>query len=87
MSPQLPCPGSSTRLQPAYRPDSPRLPRTIRFSLTYTARYIRKGRSLVVDRELVIKRKERFCQPSDEYDWLALTDVMKRDLRSQVFIR
>jgi hypothetical protein len=55
--------------------------------LTYTARYARKGSSLVAHRELVIKRKERFCQPSDEIDWLALTDVMKRDLRSQVFIR
>ena len=55
--------------------------------LTYTARYTRKGSSLVSHRELVIKRKERFCQPSDETDWLALTDVMKRDLRSQVFIR
>ena len=66
------------------------IPKNVTFrkgDLTYTARYIRKGRSLVAVRELVIKRKERFCQPSDEVDWLALTDVMKRDLRSQVFIR
>jgi hypothetical protein len=55
--------------------------------LTYTARYIRKGKALEVQRELVIKRKERFCPPSDEADWLDLTDVMKRDLRSQVFIQ
>lgn len=58
-----------------------------REELTYTARYSRKGKTLEVQREIVIKRKERFCPPSDEADWLALTDVMKRDLRSQVFIR
>jgi len=66
------------------------IPKNVTFKkgdLTYTARYTRKGSSLVSHRELVIKRKERFCQPSDENDWLALTDVMKRDLRSQVFIR
>jgi hypothetical protein len=66
------------------------MPKNVTFKkgdLTYTARYTRKGSSLVAHRELVIKRKERFCQPSDEIDWLALTDVMKRDLRSQVFIR
>lgn len=58
-----------------------------RDELTYKARYTRKGNTLVAQREIVIKRKERFCQPNDENDWLALTDVMKRDLRSQVFIR
>jgi hypothetical protein len=55
--------------------------------LSYSAQYKRKGNSLIALRELVINHKERFCMPSDEADWLALTNVMKRDLRSQVFIK
>ncbi len=66
------------------------LPKNVAFrlgDLAYSAKYTRQANTLVAVRELVIKRKERFCPPSDEVDWLALTNVMKRDLRSQVFIQ
>jgi hypothetical protein len=66
------------------------IPKNVAFNqgeLTYSAKYTRKENKIVVVRELVINRKNRFCQPNDEVDWLALTDVMKRDLRSQVFVR
>lgn len=33
----------------------------------------------------LIQRARRFCMPSDEKDWLALTEVMKQDLRGQIF--
>ncbi len=67
-----------------------RIPKNVVFhqgDLSYSAQYKRNGNLLVALRELVINHKERFCMPSDEADWLALTNVMKRDLRSQVFIR
>ena len=38
-------------------------------------------------RELLIQRAQRFCMPSDEKDWLAFTEVMKQDLRGQIFLR
>lgn len=66
------------------------LPKNMAFSqgdLTYASKYTRTGNTLVAHRELVINRKELFCLPSAESDWLALTNIMKRDLRSQVFIR
>ena len=67
-----------------------RLPKNVAFSqgdLSYSAQYNLIGNSLVALRELVINHKDRYCLPSMEADWLALTNVMKRDLRSQVFIR
>jgi hypothetical protein len=47
----------------------------------------RKANTLNVRRELLIQRAQRFCMPSEEKDWLALTEVMKQDLRGQIFLR
>lgn len=53
----------------------------------YTAQYTHKAKTIHIRRELLLQRPQRFCQPSDEKDWQALTDVMKRDLRAQVFLK
>ncbi|MEY3263410.1 MAG: hypothetical protein RL717_887, partial [Pseudomonadota bacterium] len=58
-----------------------------RGALHYKANYTRKANTLNVRRELLIQRAQRFCVPSDEKDWLALTEVMKRDLRGQIFLQ
>ncbi len=66
------------------------VPKNVSFqrgALHYKASYIRNANTLNVRRELLIQRAQRFCMPSDEKDWLALTKVMKKDLRGQIFIR
>ena len=56
-----------------------------RGALHYKAIYTRKANTLNVRRELLTQRAQRFCLPYDEKDWLALTEVMKQDLRGQIF--
>jgi hypothetical protein len=66
------------------------IPKSVSFqrgALRYLANYTRKANTLNVRRELVIQRTQRFCDPSDEKDWQALSEVMKRDLRGQIFLR
>ena len=66
------------------------VPKSVSFqrgALHYKASYTRNANTLNVRRELLIQRAQRFCMPSDEKDWLALTKVMKKDLRGQIFLR
>jgi hypothetical protein len=66
------------------------VPKNVSFqrgALHYKASYTRKANTLNVRRELLIQRAQRFCLPSEEKDWLALTEVMKQDLRGQIFLR
>ena len=66
------------------------LPKNVSFkqgALSYSAKYVRKNKVIQAERQLTIQRPERFCAPKDEADWQALAHVLKRDLRSQVFIR
>jgi hypothetical protein len=66
------------------------VPKNVSFqrgALHYKASYTRKANTLNVRRELLIQRAQRFCMPSEEKDWLALTQVMKQDLRGQIFLR
>ena len=66
------------------------LPKNVSFkqgALSYSAKYARKNNVIQAERQLVIQRPERYCAPSDEADWQALAHVVKRDFRSQVFIR
>ena len=66
------------------------VPKNVSFqrgALHYKASYTRKANTLNVRRELLIQRAQRFCMPSEEKDWLALTQVMKKDLRGQIFLR
>ena len=66
------------------------LPKNVSFkqgALSYSAKYARKNNVIQAERQLVILRPERYCPPSDEADWQDLAKVIKRDLRSQVFIR
>jgi len=54
-------------------------------AMHYKASYTRKANTLNVRRELLIQRAQRFCMPSEEKDWLALTEVMKQELRGRFF--
>jgi hypothetical protein len=66
------------------------LPKNVSFKqgdLSYSAKYVRKNKVIQAERQLTIQRPERYCAPQDEADWQALAHVLKRDLRSQVFIR
>jgi len=66
------------------------VPKNVSFkqgALSYSAKYVRKKNVIQAERQLTIQRPERFCAPKDEADWQALAHVLKRDLRSQVFIR
>jgi hypothetical protein len=64
------------------------IPKNVSFqrgALHYKASYTRKANTLNVRRELLVQRAQRFCMPSDEKYWFALTEVMKQDLRGQIF--
>lgn len=66
------------------------IPQNVNFKLGevhYSAHYKRISNSVNVRRELYVQRTKRFCQPNNEKEWQALTDVMKRDLRGQVLLR
>jgi transglutaminase-like putative cysteine protease len=55
--------------------------------LSYTAHYVLNGRMLTARRTFIADRKQPFCQPKDEEDWLAFRKVLLRDLRGQVVLR
>jgi hypothetical protein len=53
----------------------------------YESRYRRDGRSVSVERKLVIQRDSHVCDPKENDKLNALYAIVQRDLRSQIFYR
>jgi hypothetical protein len=54
---------------------------------SYSARYQRTAQGLTVHRELIIRHPQRVCLPETDRQWHEVLQVIKRDLRAQVFIQ
>ena len=67
-----------------------RIPSNVNFRrgpLTYTASYALEGSLLKVRREFISHRATPTCDARDDQDWTALRDVLRRDMRAQIFLK
>ena len=78
----------SLRLPPNVQVE--RIPVNVNFRrgpLAYTARYVLEGSMIKVYREFVSHRTQPTCDARDDQDWTAMRDVLRRDLRAQIFLK
>jgi hypothetical protein len=80
----------SISLQLPARVQVERIPSNVNFRrgpLAYTASYTLEGSLIKVHREFVSHRTLPTCDESDDKDWAALRDVLRQDLRAQIFLK
>ena len=55
--------------------------------MRYEASYRLKGKTLIVKREYASNRETSVCDANNDRHWEAISRVMERDMRSQIFFR
>jgi transglutaminase-like putative cysteine protease len=66
------------------------IPRGVKYrdgAARYESSYRRAGRTVSVERKLVVQRDSHVCEPGENKRWDALHRVVQRDLRAQIFYR
>ena len=87
---------SSQTVSERYRitfPDNVRIesiPKGVRFEdgdIRYVSRYTRQGRTVLSERELVVRRKSPLCDREQTASWVRFHPVVRGDVRGLVFYR